>query len=784
MSTFAALCALPSPGMAILVDVSTDRFATSLSISSVTQRWSTVPGFFNIPSNNYFNGGISSVGRLQRSLSTDGTPASGTVSLVLDNTDGAFDWLTEPASVEAYVLKARFRVYVAVFDPANPTDNQVQLAGTYIPLDNPERDESRVYLELADDLLGDAAELSLTPSLSSWLNSGSTTSGNTPWAASSGTLAAGVSFVHNPTQPLPLAFGGGWHPMIRAVSGDLRYHPHVICCTTDTTPTASEPDSFLAGIRSENYGALPSNSALYFLDRSPFSITVDGKAWRIWLVQFDTVGMLNSSWVMNDLLEGEFGGPGSNGTAVGFRKAFTDAFFSKVGRLSCQAFPLSAHTYDTLASGTPSGVTPNILCVNVARDLLQEYCQGSVIVDVPSFDETAAHNPASRASVYVGSIGQIGTRQGETTVQAESGQMRSLLRGLCQAGGFDLTALQAGQIRALTNNATYEAYVGAAALSALNLDETRVVADSLRVRTPSQGQRWAPYNRVFLEVGPASGYLVPGRHGPFDHGDATQGNIAGWGRIYTRVIDATLADISAGYGDVFESLGKTGFGLITGQFPLESKVRPVISFRYGLEVLELDLGDYFILSLTRGGQTTLLDTYEDVMWKTESLNLLPETGQVEVTAVWAGDVLSDIPFLLDTESAITRTTSADCGDGDTASDDTFTLAAAGPPNFTSTGVEAGDILVLQDSSEAADAFVRNRGIRIVSVDSSTLLRLAEVVAAGVTVTTWKILRGYTTYPVTGDPGYPDGGRMFGKAADATVDGVFSNSDAANRMLGG
>lgn len=785
MSTFAALCALPTPGMAILVEVSTDRFATILSVSGVSQRWSTVPGFFNLPSNNYFNGGISSVGRLQRSLSADGTPAAGTVSLVLDNTDGAFDWLTAPSTVESTLLKARFRVYVAAFDPANPSDNQVHLAGTYINLDNPERDESRVFLELADDALGDAAELSLTPSLSSWLNSASTTSANTPWAASSATLAAGMSFVHSPTQPLPLAFGGGWHPMIRAVSGDLRYHPHVICCTTDTAKTASQPDSFLAGIRSEGYGALPSNAALYFLDRSPFSVTVDGKAWRIWLVQFDTVGMLNSSWVMNDVLEGEFGGPGSNGTAVGFRKTFTDKLFSKLGRLTCQAFPLSAHTYDALAAGTPSGVTPTVLCVNVARDLLQEYCQGSLVVDVPSFDDVSAHNPASRASVYVGSIGQVGTRQNESTVQTESGQMRSILRGLCQAGGFDLTAMQAGQVRALANTATYEAYVGAAALSALRLDETRMVADSLRVRTPSQGQRWAPYNRVFLEVGPASGYLVPGRHGPFDHGDATQGNIAGWGRIYTRVIDATMADVSAGYGDLFDSLGKTGFGLITGQFPLESKVRPVISFRYGLEALELDLGDYFILSLTRGGQTTLLDTYVDVMWKAESLNLIPDTGQVEVTAVWAGDVLTDIPFLLDAESGITRTTSAACGDGNTASDDTFTLAAAGPPNFTSTGVEEGDILVLQDSSEAADAFVRNRGVRIVSVDSSTSLRLAEVVAAGVTVSTWKILRGFTTYPGPADAGYiPDGGRMFGKAAGATVDGAFSNSDDANRMMGG
>ena len=33
---------------------------------------------------------------------------------------------------------------VAVFGPANASDNQVQLAGTYVPLDYPKRNESRV----------------------------------------------------------------------------------------------------------------------------------------------------------------------------------------------------------------------------------------------------------------------------------------------------------------------------------------------------------------------------------------------------------------------------------------------------------------------------------------------------------------------------------------------------------------------------------------------------------------------------------------------------------------
>lgn len=782
MSSFVELCALPNPGFAILVDVSTDRFATILSVSGVAQQWSTVAGRFNNPSANFYGGGIASVGRLQRSLGTDGMPAAGTCSLVLDNTDGAFDWLTARDTV-ATMLNARFRVYVAVFDPANPSDNQVQLAGTYTPLDNPQRDESRVFLELADDVLSDAADLALTPSLKTWLDHASTTSGNTPWAASSGALGPGVEWATDQLATLPLAFGRARVPLLRIVRGPLELHPFVICCTTDVAVPETTPDAWIEGIESANFGPVPRGSGLFqlfYLRRSPFNISRDGKSWRIWLAEFNVTSMLASAWVMNDVLGGEFGAPSSSSAVSVDKKAFTDAFFSKLGQMWCTAFPLSAHTYAPVSAvgGSNSLPTANVLCVDAARDLLQQYCRGSIIVDVPSFDAVAAHAPNARVAAHVGSIGQRVSKPLEQTgVIAEAGQVRGILQGLCQAGSFDLTTLQAGQVRALANTATYEAYVGAAALSAQRLDETRIVADSLRVRTPSQGQRWAPYNRVFLEVGSAGGNLSPGRNGPYDH-DA---NLTAWGRPLTRILNAEYADISQTLGNVFSIANGDGFPTVSQQFPVESEVRPVISFRYGLEALELDLGDYFILSLTRGGQTTLLDTYVDVMWKTEALNLLPDTGQVEVTAVWAGDVLADIPFLLDDETGITRTSSATLGSGDTASDDTFTLAAG---SFVTAGVQVGDILVLQDSAESTEGFDRNRGLVIRDVTAS-LLQLTESVASTATVATWKILRGATTYPGPADAGYiPNGGRMFGKAADASQDGQFSDTTAANKMLGG
>ena len=188
--------------------------------------------------------------------------------------------------------------------------------------------------------------------------------------------------------------------------------------------------------------------------------------------------MYASSFVMNDVLGGEFGAPGTSAAAID-RKALTDAFFSKLGQLRCKAFRLRSHIPHH-RRWHARGESASTLLVNVARDLLQQYCRGSVVVDAPSFNAVAAHNPAAKAAVYIADVGNVGGyKQQQPSVIAEAGQMRGVLKGLCSAGVFDLTTLQAGQVRVLANTATYEAYVGAAALSALRLDETRIVADSL-----------------------------------------------------------------------------------------------------------------------------------------------------------------------------------------------------------------------------------------------------------------------------------------------------------------
>jgi hypothetical protein len=93
-------------------------------------------------------------------------------------------------------------------------------------------------------------------------------------------------------------------------------------------------------------------------------------------------------------------------------------------------------------------------------------------------------------------------------------------------------------------------------------------------------------------------------------------------------------------------------------------------------------------------------------------------------------------------------------------------------------------LVLQDGTEGATGFTRNRGLLIASIDSATELRVSgsedlDFDGVGVTVATWKILRGKTLLGTTGN--YPDGSYMYGANV---VTGVYSDSAAGNQLKAG
>lgn len=792
--TFAAIAPQPVPGAAIIMEASTDNFATVLTVDGVVQRWSTVTGSFTVPilgsPLHAFDGRIASVGRHQRSLSADGLMAASTLSLVLDNTDGTFDWMTKPDTVTSTLLKARFRVALSLFDPSNPTFEGGRLLGIFTCLDFPTRDEARVYLELADDSLA-AADIATPPTLLDWSSQsdGTDFTGVEADFGNSTGIYAGIDgfWGTDPRRPLPLAFGGVKVPLIPTVRRWVNTLTRnsvtstrvqcVICCTT-LNNVVGPPDSYLFQLVAQREGlSLPLPPQAWYALNKSIEVTKSGKNWRIWFVDFDLSLMLAVPAIMNGLLQGQFGAPGALVSSVDLG-AFWEAFWTACGGgISVDAYPLSSHTYPVTTAPTATNPAFAITCADIARDLIQQYSTGALTADTASFADVSASSPASRGQAYVGEIGLLSTARGETSVVTQAGQLRGILRGLASSGQFDISVLPDGRARAIANTATFAQYVTATGVALTRLDEERIVADSLRVRTPSQGQRWAPYNRVYIETGGR-------RRGPFDHA----ANITAWGKPFTRVIDASYSAVETTIGDVFGIGDPQGFEVVEKQFALESRVRPVVSFRYGPEVLLLELGDSFQLSLTRGG-ASFPDTYTDAIWKVEKLDYVHDTGQVEVEAVWVSDILTEVPFLLDDETLVTRASSATYnGGGVTASvlDDTVVTFSAG--NLISAGVAVGDILVLKDGdlNEAATEFAYNRGIRIVSVNSAVELTVAETVGAvggTVAVATWTILRGHTTYPTAvSDPtNYPDGSRMYGKAANVKTDGIYSNSDTANRI---
>jgi hypothetical protein len=191
------------------------------------------------------------------------------------------------------------------------------------------------------------------------------------------------------------------------------------------------------------------------------------------------------------------------------------------------------------------------------------------------------------------------------------------------------------------------------------------------------------------------------------------------------------------------------------------------------------------MSLTRGGNVGFAGSYTDTLWKVESLTLLPLTGMVEVTAIWSSDLLTELAYLLDDETQQLVTSQATHGGNPTVTNGSVTITFTGGSLIT-TDVRAGDILVLQDATEGATGFLRNRGIRIFKRNSATSLDVdaAESTAfggAGITVATWKILRGKTNLALGGIGSYVDGTTMYGANANL---GLRFDGAPANRFKSG
>lgn len=194
MSTFAQLAALPGVGVAYLLEVSADGFAT------VSRRWATQDAVIG---GHEYQGRLVSVGRLSRAMASVASISTATVDVVLENLDGGVDWMMSMSDFASQSLY-EFRLSVALYDPVNPSDLQSSPLGTFSLFDNPVRDSVSVKLSLADALASRYSEPIETPSYSDFYPS-----------AYQWQMAAGFDMY----APLPLRFGEEAMPLQRFDGG-------------------------------------------------------------------------------------------------------------------------------------------------------------------------------------------------------------------------------------------------------------------------------------------------------------------------------------------------------------------------------------------------------------------------------------------------------------------------------------------------------------------------------------------------------------------------------------
>jgi hypothetical protein len=768
-------------GYCWLVDVSFDDFAT------VTYRWST--SSYTDGSGNHYDGRIRTIGNINRSFGMDGFPATASTEMEIDNADFAVDWLVEDDTWTTYVPSARFRLFLALWDPAgvavdapNPTLTTQQM-GEFVCMDFPRHDNATVKVSLADDSLGRIADLALAPSVNDWLDDADTNATNCPLVGSN------PQQVGNWDAPIQLAFGNA-QVRCNPVVGGYRSRPNgggvfpiIVCATTDTDAGGDVPIGLVAQFKEVlTSGALAGSTlgipATFWDDEAGATKTIwtqqrtdpiskDGKTWRIIWLEFNAENYV--TWA-------KFAIPAMEGSALqdimsipqlvdttlanttGWQ-ALGGASFPAYAWLAIECFwfsgyPLSARTSEAWYQTGP----------DVVRDLISYYSQGasSSDIDTTSFDTVKA----ALGNYFVGGTisseaGLSAARGGIGTLERSSrsygmNKLRQVLAEILGSIDADLSISWLGkyQLTALTNS------FAEMTATLIDIPETRI-ADVER-RTPSLGERYSPYNRLFV-VAPNGETL-----GPFDHPT----ELAAWGRIFPRTVTAKWVVTS----------NMEGYWSYVWQRRLvEAKHRSLLKFAADIAALQLDLASYFTINWTRwqGGSTP----YAAACFRVEGISLDPMSLNLEVEAVWMKDLLSEQPYLLDDETLVTVLS----GSGGrtlavTNGDQTMTFSSG---NLVSDGVVAGDILLVHDAAAAPDDFSNDRATRITSVTDASHM---EVAASDWTsrpgIVDWKILHGARTYPtaVTDAANYPSGGLMYGKTS--TDADLFSDSTTANHLKGG
>lgn len=742
MPTFAELAARGSGvGVTFRLDVSLDGFAT------VAYRYGSHAGALN--GVNEYDPRLMMTGALSRSFGVDHIAAAGSVDISLENVDGGVDWLVNRATA-ADVLKARCRLYIGLFDLAAFPSVQSKQLGEFVFVGFPRRDGTKVQATLGDDVLGALEQAISTPTLTEWEHHGlADTETNMP-------MGYGFQYALADKAQLPLAFGSfvpaatiGRLAVYYSTGADLDFKVPVLVCASLSAPpefpTFGVLDLFLidaGGTPHRLPTEYPASDGVTHVLYQPMAfgpISKDGSDWYIHWLAVDLRPLAYWIWRESGLIAqtDELSTDQSRPAWVSFPGATPapERILSFVHGWRITARPLSGVS-DQLA------FTPH--AIDVLKDLLSLYAQQPVAYDSDRFTDAKSATPAA---VVSGVIGRFAPKTiGELDTAHQS--LREHVTQLCQSTDLDFYVNWSGQASVYT--------------AALN-SETDVDAEFLETDLagfedwiPSEGERGAPYNRLFM-AGPA--WTRPDPEGPFDNPD---GIIALGGRILERRLRRDWAD-------------RGNDGRSPWDFRrVESLVRPRCRFKTDLRGLLLDLGSLFRLTWTRGHG----GPYIGELFVCEGISFSLDDCSVTVEGLWFNDIsTAQNSFLLDTEASLIR--SAGSGGRTLTVTQSSAVVTFSSGSLITDGVVAGDHLVLLDSgASAAHWWQRHRAIRIASRDSATQLTLTggdyDFGATTAGITGWQIRKSHLT---AATPAY-------GKVADSVASGLYSDATASHLLRDG
>lgn len=767
MSTFAQLAALPGVGVAYLLEGSDDGFST------VAYRYSTADGYFGHTAT--YDSRIVSVGQLSREFSASGALATCTVDVVLDNTDAGADFFVDSDwdTVDSY----EWRLKIALYDPASPSDYATKTLGVFGLFEPPTRTIESIALQLCDTVSAQAETLLRPPSLSDW--KGVTDSARPSY--DEGSVDGEFSF----DEPLPVRFGHDRHPLKRFFRENF-----VLSASRSTTTTPYLTNIYMRNgvdvteaalfrwVQETTTAYAPEDQTSYEIATGAYrvaipatksaTITVDGYGWSIrWLaaeglaIRIAQEMRQRPAWkdgFSADIADRLYNGGdaalkaldelGLTFRCANLGETNSDADFPRKWNAAAIAHSILAD-YTPLGSARVNKASFQTVAASIGMDV-----NGSIDASTASSDLNGQKLLAVTGSTLAPSVGALGL-----------------------VGGFEIRAGTDGVLHAKALAADYFKLTS----TPITIDETQVT--DISDRLAGRGERWEPFGSVYVTKHGKT-------FGPYRNSNAS---VAGGRASRTVAMDwVGNEDLGAEeeIGFVRQNARRVADVIFGGQYAATK--RPILSFTTWLECLDLELGDFFYFSWTRGGRGT---PYDNDLFRVEGIVFQPESCTLRVTAVYCADFpdLTRWPALLDNEDLLVRWYGGDgttyyigLVDGDatvTFHNEDESVPGVFDPAAVPTGTSAGDILFLYAGVRA-----RSRHLRITSVAANSVeVETGDLdfdAGSGLYTTAAAVLRGKSTLPTSSeDPtNYPSGGLPYAGVAD-DADSKYSSDDENGHPIG-